>query len=125
MAHRSVLFDVVVIGAGVAGTTLAGGLARSGQSIALIDTHAGNPHDFRAEKFGAKVMAIFEKLGWGPTIRACTSVSDEVRVLRFGRLAEVKQIREYYAYYPNLVNALRADLPDTLPLTIGRVCDLE
>ncbi|MBM6584253.1 FAD-dependent monooxygenase [Microvirga sp. BT689] len=125
MKHRSASFDVVIIGAGLAGTTLAGGLARSGKSVALIDIHSVHPREFRGEKFGPEVMTAFEELGWGSTVRDCVSVFDAVRVVHFGRLVETKHERAYSAYYSDLVNGLRSGLPNTIELTIGRVIGIE
>lgn len=117
-------FDVVVIGAGLAGTCLAGRLARGGRRVALVDTHAVHPHDFRAEKYGSAQMTLFESLGFGAAARGCTTRTDAVRVVRFGRLAHWERNTEYGAAYPDLINALRADLPAGL-LTVGRVADLD
>lgn len=116
--------DVVVIGAGLAGTCLAGRLARAGRRVALIDAHAVHPHDFRAEKYGSAQMALFEGLGLGAATRGCTTMTETVRVVRFGRLAHWHRNTEYGAAYPDLINALRADLPEGL-LTVGRVADLD
>ena len=117
-------FDVLVIGAGLAGTCLAGRLARDGRRVALIDAHAVHPHDFRAEKYGSAQMNLFASLGFGATTRGCTTMTETVRVVRFGRLAHWQRNTEYGAAYPDLINALRRDLPAGL-LTVGRVADLD
>ncbi|MFD0938259.1 FAD-dependent monooxygenase, partial [Methylobacterium trifolii] len=124
MPSRPSPFDVVVIGAGLAGTCLAGILVRAGRSVALVDAHAVHGHDFRAEKYGAAQMALFEKLGFGPALRSFTTPTREVEVVRFGRLAHRERSDEYGVAYPDLVNGLRADLPEGL-LTVGRVADLD
>jgi 2-polyprenyl-6-methoxyphenol hydroxylase-like FAD-dependent oxidoreductase len=116
--------DVVIVGAGLAGTTLAGALARTGIRVALVDLHATYPADFRAEKFAAHEMAQFEALGWGATARACTTTTEAVHAVRFGRFAKLEPGREYGIAYADLVGALRADLPPEVALTIGRVSDL-
>jgi 2-polyprenyl-6-methoxyphenol hydroxylase-like FAD-dependent oxidoreductase len=124
MPAQTDCFDVVVIGAGLAGTCLAGRLARDGRSVALIDTQAVHPHDFRAEKYGSAQMSLFESLGFGAAARGCTTRTDTVRVVRFGSLAHWERNTEYGAAYPDLINALRADLPAGL-LIVGRVADLD
>ena len=124
MPPDSEQLDVVVVGAGLAGTTLAGALARAGTRVALVDLHATYPTDFRAEKFAAYEMAQFEALGWGATARSCTTVTQAVHAVRFGRFAKLEPGREYGVAYADLVGAFRADLPPAVALTIGRVSDL-
>ena len=119
--------DVAVVGAGLAGSCLAGALARAGTRVALIDAQAERGEarrDFRAEKFGAEQMALFEGLGFGQALAACTTRTDEVAVVRYGRLAYREAAREWGAHYPVLVGAARAALPDGL-LIPGRVADLD
>ena len=120
-------YDVAVVGAGLAGSCLAGALARAGTRVALIDAQAERGEarrDFRAEKFGADQMALFEGLGFGQALAACTTRTDEVAVVRYGRLAYREAAREWGAHYPVLVGAARAALPDGL-LIPGRVADLD
>ncbi|WP_457106669.1 FAD-dependent oxidoreductase [Methylobacterium sp. P5_C11] len=118
--------DVAVIGAGLAGSCLAGALARTGIRVTLIDAQAGRDgarRDFRAEKFGAAQMALFEGLGFGPALAACTTATEEVAVVRYGRLTHRQATREWGAPYPVLVRAVRDALPAAL-LRPGRVADL-
>jgi 2-polyprenyl-6-methoxyphenol hydroxylase-like FAD-dependent oxidoreductase len=120
-------FDVAVVGAGLAGSCLAGALARAGIRVALIDAQAGRGdgrRDFRAEKFGADQMALFEGLGFGPALAACTTATEEVAVVRYGRLSYREAAREWGAHYPVLVGAVRSALPAGLLLP-GRVADLD
>ena len=119
--------DVAVVGAGLAGSCLAGALARAGIRVTLIDPQAwrdGERRDFRAEKFGADQMALFEALGFGPALAACTTATEEVAVVRYGRLAYREPAREWGAHYPVLVRAVCEALPEGL-LRSGRVADLD
>lgn len=119
--------DVAVVGAGLAGSCLAGALARAGTRVTLIDAQAERGEarrDFRAEKFGAAQMALFEGLGFGAALAACTTPTEEVAVVRYGRLAYREASREWGAHYPVLVGAARAALPEGL-LTPGRVADFD
>lgn len=118
---------VAVVGAGLAGSCLAGALARAGTRVTLIDAQAERGEarrDFRAEKFGAAQMALFEGLGFGAALAACTTPTEEVAVVRYGRLAYREASREWGAHYPVLVGAARAALPEGL-LTPGRVADFD
>ncbi|MGE8130919.1 FAD-dependent oxidoreductase [Methylobacterium sp. NPDC080182] len=125
--RQSDRLDIAVIGAGLAGSCLAGALARRGIQVALIDTQAGHVserRDFRAEKFGARQMALFEGLGFGPTLVAHTTATKEVAVIRYGRLAYREVACEWGAPYPVLVRAVRDALPEGL-LRPVRVADLD
>jgi 2-polyprenyl-6-methoxyphenol hydroxylase-like FAD-dependent oxidoreductase len=118
--------DVAVVGGGLAGSCLSGALARTGIRVALIDAQAGRDAqrcDFRAEKFGVDQMALFEGLGFGPALAACTTPTETVSVVRYGRLAHTQDAREWGAPYPVLVRAVREALPPGL-LRSGRVADL-
>ncbi|WP_019906655.1 NAD(P)/FAD-dependent oxidoreductase [Methylobacterium sp. 77] len=117
--------DVIVIGAGLAGTTATIALAKAGYDTAIIDTHAVYPPDFRAEKLGVPQMDLFEKLGFGELARAATTPVDEVCISRFGHLFSRHAVREYGVHYTALINDLRGALPASSPLLVGRVAEIE
>ncbi|NEU10832.1 FAD-dependent monooxygenase [Methylobacterium sp. BTF04] len=117
--------DVIVIGAGLAGTSATCALTAAGHRVALIDTHAVYPPDFRAEKLGQQQMDQFDRLGLGGPARKATTPVDEIWVSRFRRLVSRKAVREYGLHYAALVNELRAALPPASPLTVGRVAEIE
>ena len=113
--------DVVIIGAGLAGSCAATVMARMGRKVALIDTQAAHQPEFRAEKLGAVHMAQFERLGLGGAAKAATTPMDDIRVYRFGQLMSQENRREYGFAYSSLVNAMRAALPDTVKQAVCRV----
>lgn len=117
--------DVIVIGAGLAGTTATIALADAGYDTAIIDTHAVYPPDFRAEKLGVPQMDLFEKLGFGDLARGVTTPVDEVCICRFGHLVSRHAVREYGVHYTTLINDLRRALPASSPLVVGRVAEIE
>ena len=102
--------DIVVIGAGVAGTSAASAFARQGLSVVLIDVHARHPIDFRAEKIGSQQMDYLEAFGLGDAAYRQMTPFDGVWVHRFGRIIEKKTTREYASHYEDIVNALREGL---------------
>jgi 2-polyprenyl-6-methoxyphenol hydroxylase-like FAD-dependent oxidoreductase len=117
--------NIVVIGAGTAGTSAASALAQQGLSVALIDAHETHQPDFRAEKIGPQQMDYFEAFGLGPAAYAHMTAFDGVWVHRFGRIIEKKPTREYSSEYPDLVNALRRGLSRDVEVAVGRVDTVE
>lgn len=117
--------DVVVVGAGLAGTSTTCALVRDGYDVALIDTHAVYPPDFRAEKLGQPQMDLFDKFGLGPVVRRATTAVDHIWVSRFDRLVAEVASKEYGLHYTRLVNELRAALPAASPVIVGRVAGIE
>ncbi|ACL60233.1 monooxygenase FAD-binding [Methylobacterium nodulans ORS 2060] len=99
-------------------------LHRAGWDVILLDTQAVHPHEFRAEKLGVPQMDLFDRLGAGASARAVATPVDAIDVVRFGRIVERERRREYGFTYTNLINRLRADLPEGLALTIGRVAEI-
>ena len=124
MPGRVQACEVAIIGAGLAGTVTASVLKRAGRQVVLIDTNAVYPYEFRAEKLGSAQMDLFDRLGLGAAARSVTTPTDEVQVVRFGRLSERERKREYGVGYADLINGLRGALPEGLDITLGRVAEI-
>ena len=119
------MLDVTIIGAGLAGACAANVLARAGYSVAVVDTQAVHPAEFRAEKLGAPHMSLFEQLGLGEIARSAVTPIENIRVYRFGKLISQENRREYGFAYCGLVNAMRRAVPDTVAQYISRVESVE
>ena len=116
--------DVIIIGAGLAGTASAAALAKAGREVALIDARDVYPPEFRAEKFGPVQMAHLERMGLAEAAMAQVTRHESVRIARFGHIvAEGKDV-EYGFHYADLVNGVRAALPDRVRRILGRVSDI-
>ncbi|TPJ54646.1 NAD(P)/FAD-dependent oxidoreductase [Mesorhizobium sp. B2-7-1] len=116
--------EVAIVGAGLAGTSLAAVLSKAGRKVALIDPHLVHHDEFRAEKIGMKQMGLFEKLGLGPVFRSLATPMTDLHVFRFGQLFERKKAWEYAFSYTPLVNGMRQALPAQVPLTVGKVAEV-
>ncbi len=116
--------DIIIIGAGLGGTSSAIVLAKAGYDVALVDSHAAYPPEFRAEKMGVPHMAKIESLGLADTVLAHVERLDNIWVARYGHLVAKVAGPDYAFHYANLVNGLRAVLPGTVRFVVGRVVDI-
>jgi len=114
-------FDILVLGAGLAGTCAAAALARTGLRIGVIDAHAVHPPEFRAEKLGRTELALFDRCGLGAAARAAATPLGSVWLAQFGRLRSVCHNDEYGFAYATLINGLRAALPAGVTQFVGRI----
>ena len=55
--------DIVIAGAGLAGSTAAAMLSRAGYDVLLVDPHTTYPPDFRCEKLDRSQIEILKKTG--------------------------------------------------------------
>jgi 2-polyprenyl-6-methoxyphenol hydroxylase-like FAD-dependent oxidoreductase len=113
--------DVAVIGAGLGGTAAASLIARAGHRVALIDSHAVFPQEFRAEKLGGAHWALFEQLGLAGATRPALTAIGSIDIHRPGARPVRRVADEYGFVYSDLVNALRAGLPPDAAVRVGRV----
>lgn len=116
--------DVAIVGAGLAGTSLAAVLGKAGRKVALIGPHPFHHEEFRAEKIGMHQMQAFEKLGLGPAIRPLVTPVTGTHVFRLGQLFERERKWEFGFSYGALVNGMRQALPPEVPLTVGKVAEV-
>ncbi|GEP11971.1 FAD-dependent oxidoreductase [Methylobacterium gnaphalii] len=117
--------EVIMLGAGIAGSAAASALARQGRRVVLIAQHERHPPEFRAEKLGEPQMRLRDRMGLGEAGRAAATAFDGVWLHRFGRIAARSARREYGCDYGRLVDALRAALPPTVQLVVGRTDAIE
>ncbi|KAB1072574.1 FAD-dependent oxidoreductase [Methylobacterium planeticum] len=120
----TILADVAIIGAGLAGTSTAIVLAEAGYRVALIDAQAVYPSEFRGEKLDLDHMAVLDRLGLGSVVRPLVTPMEKSRIYRYGRLVSKTHLREYGFSYGSLINGLRAALPPMATFVRGRVAGL-
>lgn len=116
--------EVAIVGAGLAGTTLASVLGKAGRKVALIDPHRVHHEEFRAEKIGMDQMRVFEKLGLGPSIRPLVTPMTDTHIFRLGQFFQREHKREFGFSYGALINGMREALPPQVPLTVGKVAEV-
>lgn len=106
--------DIVIVGAGLAGTTAAAVLGRQGWRITLVDPSPTFPAVFKAEKIEPDQVALLRKFELLDSILPRTGCIREVRAYYRGRFFGSSRTEQYGIYYSDMVNALRAHLPLTV-----------
>lgn len=117
--------DVAVVGGGLSGTLAAIMLGRAGYRVALVDRNAVFPPEFRVEKIGGDLVSRVERIGLLDAVSANAARFDEIVNARRGRILDRTKTPHFGFLYENLVAAMRASLPKTVTLIVGRVNDLK
>jgi 2-polyprenyl-6-methoxyphenol hydroxylase-like FAD-dependent oxidoreductase len=103
--------DVVIAGAGLAGSATAAMLAAAGTDVLLIDPREVYPPDFRCEKLDVSQIEILRKTGLADAVLRAATPDRSLAVARFGRLVERRDGRQCGIHYADLVNTVRRQVP--------------
>jgi 2-polyprenyl-6-methoxyphenol hydroxylase-like FAD-dependent oxidoreductase len=103
--------DIVIVGAGLAGSTAAAMLSRAGYDVLLVDPHAVYPPDFRCEKLDRSQIEILKKTGLADAVLKVATPDRSLWIARFGHLVEKREGAQCGILYDNLVNTIRAEVP--------------
>ncbi|MCC8980008.1 FAD-dependent oxidoreductase [Bradyrhizobium acaciae] len=117
--------DVVVIGAGLAGSTTAAILGRAGIPTAVVDPHPVYPPDLRCEKLDRGQVAILQKTGLASVALAATTFDGAIRdgkawIARFGRVIDKRPGGQYGILYDDLVNVMRSAIPPDVSNVVAK-----
>jgi 2-polyprenyl-6-methoxyphenol hydroxylase-like FAD-dependent oxidoreductase len=113
--------DIVIVGAGLAGVTLASVLGRQGQRVIVVDPRSSCPPLFRAEKFERQQVSLLRKFGLLEHLLPYSARVSEVRAGYDGRIFKASPIEQYGIKHADMVNALRAQTPAGVEYRVGRV----
>jgi 2-polyprenyl-6-methoxyphenol hydroxylase-like FAD-dependent oxidoreductase len=116
--------DVIVVGAGLAGTTAATLLARQGRRVILMDRWLRYPDCFKAEKLEPDQIALLRKFGLMDALLPRTGRVREIWEAQDGKVVGIEQREQFGIFYQDMVNGVRATFPPTLEFKIGRVHDI-
>jgi len=116
--------DILIAGGGLAGSTAAAMLGRTGCASMLVDPHKVYPPDFRAEKLDSTQTAILRKTGVGDAVLRAATLDGESWVARFGRLIEKRPGDQRGILYDTMVNTMRGEIPARVELIPAKVMDI-
>ena len=103
--------DVAIVGGGLAGSTAAAMLGRSGIAVVMIDPHVTYPPELRCEKIGGDQLTLLRKTGLADTTLRATTLDGEVWEARYGYVVTKKPSDQHGIMYDTLVNTMRAQIP--------------
>ena len=103
--------DIVIAGAGLAGSTAAAMLARAGHNVLVVDPHPTYPPDFRCEKLDQSQIEILESTGLADAVLSVATPNRDLWVARLGRLVDKRDGAQCGVRYETMVNAVRAEVP--------------
>ena len=115
---QSDLYDVVIVGYGPVGATLANLLVQHGLSVAIVEREGGVYHLARAGHFDAEVMRVFQSIGIADEVEAQSGITRGMRWLdadgallmewrRGGDKGPFGWVSDYMFHQPDLERALR------------------
>lgn len=110
--------DVAIVGGGLAGSTAAAMLGRSGIRAILVDPHPVYPPDFRCEKLDGAQVRLLRKTGLAGPVLAAATPDEDLWIARCG-LVERRYNDQYDLMYDTLVNTVRAAIPNGVEV----ICD--
>jgi 2-polyprenyl-6-methoxyphenol hydroxylase-like FAD-dependent oxidoreductase len=113
--------DVVVVGGGLAGTATASILARRGMSVVMVDRYREFPPLFRAEKIEPDQVDLLRRLDLFDVVEPKTRLITEIIHARKGRTVYRRPIEQFGISYSDIVNQVRAGMPQRVDLRIGIV----
>jgi 2-polyprenyl-6-methoxyphenol hydroxylase-like FAD-dependent oxidoreductase len=103
--------DILIAGAGLAGSAAAAMLARAGVDVLVVDPHTVYPPDFRCEKLDQSQIEILKKTGLAGPVLSIATPNRSLWVARFGRLVEKLKGAQCGLMYDTLVNTVRGEIP--------------
>jgi 2-polyprenyl-6-methoxyphenol hydroxylase-like FAD-dependent oxidoreductase len=113
--------EIIIVGAGLAGTTLAAVLGKQGRRVILVDPHSSCPPLFRAEKIEREQVLLLRRLGLLEHLLPYAGRVREVWGAYDGRIFKTGPIEQYGLKYAEMVNAVRAQMPPVVVDRVGRV----
>lgn len=116
--------DIVIVGGGLAGSSAAVMLGRSDHEVVLVDPHPSYRPDFRCEKLDPSQMGLLRRMGLAGLVLPRATRNRELLVSRYGRLIDRMPVDQYGILYQDLVNAVRAAIPEEVTCLHGTASEI-
>jgi len=113
--------EIIIVGAGVAGSALAAVLGQQGRRVILVDPHSICPPQFRVEKIEREQVRLLRKFGLLEHLLPYSGLVSQVQGSYDGRIFKTGPIEQYGLRYEEIVNGLRAQIPSAVVSRVGRV----
>jgi 2-polyprenyl-6-methoxyphenol hydroxylase-like FAD-dependent oxidoreductase len=117
--------DIIVVGTGLAGTAAAVVLGKQGFRVTLVDARAPYPAVFKAEKIEPDQAHVLRKFDLLDALLPRAGHIRDIRSYYNGRLFKTTSEKQFGLYYADMVNPLRAQLPETVHFKLGRVTRID
>lgn len=117
-------WDVVIVGAGLAGSAAAAVLARKGIRVALVDARDTYPTCFKAEKIEPDQAELLRRFGLLQGLIPFSSRIHEVISARNDVSLRTLRLEQYGIFYHDMVNGVRRQMPSSVTTIVMRVREI-
>jgi len=124
-ANSETLYDVAIVGGGIAGSCMTAMLSKTDVKAILIDPNKILPVDFRCEKFDRGQMACIEAMGISEKIYSAATSNENIWIARKGKLVNKMRYPHYGFSYERVINAIREYLEKPTQFLAGKVKSIE
>ncbi|MFZ0279443.1 MAG: NAD(P)/FAD-dependent oxidoreductase [Candidatus Sulfotelmatobacter sp.] len=121
MESVDVSSEIIIAGAGLAGSTLAAVLGQQGRRVIVVDPRSSCPPVFKAEKLDVDQVQLLRKFGLLESLIPNSGRWNEVQLGYDGRIFRTVRVEQYGINYADMVNALRAQELPGVNYRLGRV----
>lgn len=123
--QEQVTSDIIIVGAGMAGSAAAWVLSCQGFSVTLIDRHSECPPCFRAEKIEADQAELLKKLNLLDARRPFAEPIGSIIEVKAGQLSATDTVEQYGIRYHETVNEIRKRAAANIDFRVGRVTGIQ
>jgi 2-polyprenyl-6-methoxyphenol hydroxylase-like FAD-dependent oxidoreductase len=117
--------DIIVVGAGLAGSAAAWVLGRRGLQVLLIDPRDACPPVFKAEKIEPDQARALRNLGLLDLLLPVAQPIRKIHAYYNGRCFGTSHTQQFGSYYCDLVNAVRRQMPSCVYFKQERVAQIQ